>query len=55
MTDSTNATEHKTSINNKRKYVLLNNHFNKKQKQSYRDNFIEYIQKDYLFESLEVS
>ena len=53
MTDSTNATEHKTFINNKRKYVLLNNHFNKKQKQSYRDNFIEYVQKDYLFESLE--
>ena len=54
MADSTNefASENKT-INNKRKYILLNNHFNKKQKQSYRDNFIEYIHKDYLFESLE--
>ena len=37
----------------KRAYVLRNNHFNLKQKQAYRDAFIEYIQKDYLLDSLE--
>ena len=36
----------------KRKYVLTNNRFNRAHKQSYRDEFIEYIHKDYLLESL---
>ena len=52
MTNSINVSENQTCIINKRKYVLRNNHFNKKQKQLYRDKFIEYIQKNYLLDSL---
>ena len=51
MSDSVKQPLDTTDIK-KRKYVLTNNRFNRAQKQSYRDNFIEYIHKDYLLESL---